>query len=370
MVIFALEKLIKTSLTTQKTKKLTGMEGKPVIKYSLFVVAIFLTLITSCVPVRKYEELLERRQICEEQNAILRSENINLATQNNELSTESARINSQMEMLRRDTTHIGASLRNLRMDYNRVRTAYEAVLEQNAALIEGKDAESAKILGRLQETQVDLQRREDELRRARIEMEANERRLNELNARIQQSANELNVKSARLGELESVLARQDSVVNALRRTVSNALLGFEGQGLSIDIRNGKVYVSLEESLLFASGSAAVDTRGVNALRELAKVLERNPEINVLIEGHTDDVPLRPGGQIRDNWDLSVLRATAIVRILLNNGNIDPKRLTAAGRGEFLPVAAGRTAEARRQNRRTEIILTPRLDELFQIIESN
>jgi len=346
------------------------MKTQPTIKYPSLIILASIILVASCVPVRKYEDLLERRQACEEQNATLRAENADLSTQNNELAKESAQINAQVEMLRRDTTHIGLSLRNLRMDYNRIRAAYEAVLEQNAALIEGKDAESAKILGRLQETQVDLQRREDELRRARSEMEANERRLNELNMRIKQSANELNIKSARLNELQSVLARQDSVVNALRRTVSNALLGFEGQGLSIDIRNGKVYVSLEESLLFASGSAAVDARGVNALRELAKVLERNPEINVLIEGHTDDVPLRPGGQIRDNWDLSVLRATAIVRILLNSGNIDPKRLTAAGRGEFLPVAPGRTAEARRKNRRTEIILTPRLDELFQIIESN
>jgi chemotaxis protein MotB len=222
----------------------------------------------------------------------------------------------------------------------------------------------------LQETQVDLQRREDDLRRAAAQMDEKERSLNELNARLQQSADDIRTKEARLNELESVLARQDSVVRALRSTVSNALLGFEGQGLTIEIKNGKVYVSLEESLLFASGSTTVDRRGANALGELAKVLERNPDINVLIEGHTDDVPLRPGAQIRDNWDLSVLRATAIVRILMSNSKIDPRRLTAAGRGEYMPIDPAKTAEARRKNRRTEIILTPRLDELFQIIDTN
>ena len=229
--------------------------------------------------------------------------------------------------------------------------------------MEGQEIEANRILRRLKETQEDLQRREDELRRASAQMDEKERNLNQLMSELEQ-------KEQRVTELEKILARQDSTVQALRRTVSNALLGFEGQGLTVEIKNGKVYVSLEESLLFATGSTNVDTRGVNALRQLAKVLENNPEINVLIEGHTDDVPFRPGSSIKDNWDLSVLRATAIVRILLQNADIDPQRLTAAGRGEHMPIDPANTPEARKKNRRTEIILTPQLDDLFQIIELN
>jgi len=182
--------------------------------------------------------------------------------------------------------------------------------------------------------------------------------------------NEFAAKEARVNELEEILSRQETVVQELRRTVSSALLGFENNGLTIEIKHGKVYVSLEESLLFASGSTTVDRRGETALRELAKVLERNPEINIMIEGHTDDVPLRSSSAPRDNWDLSVLRATAIVRILMNHANIQPQRFVVAGRGEYMPIDPAKTAEARRKNRRTEIILTPKLDALFEIIEMN
>ena len=157
-------------------------------------------------------------------------------------------------------------------------------------------------------------------------------------------------------------------MNALRDIVSKALYGFEGQGLTVNIKNGKVYVSLEEQLLFKSGSTEVDSRGVDALKRLARVLEQNPEINIMIEGHTDDVPIRRGGTIKDNWDLSVLRATSIVRILLDGARIDPTRLTTSGRGEYLPVDPASSPEARRKNRRTEIILSPKLDELFKILE--
>ncbi len=326
--------------------------------------------VSSCVPARKYEDLLERRQSCEDQNMELRRENEEMLTQNNELKRMRDDLKEQVEVLRKDTTETGMIKRRLESNYDRLLRTYEILLDQNEKLLEGKELETNQILARLQETQEDLHKREDELRRATAQMEEKEKNLNELNQRLQLSAQELQVKEARVNELESILARQDSTVQALRRTVSNALLGFEGQGLTVEIKNGKVYVSLEESLLFASGSTTVDQRGVSALRELAKVLERNPEINVLIEGHTDDVPLRPGSAIRDNWDLSVLRATAIVRILLQNSQIEPQRLTAAGRGEFMPIDPAKTTEARRKNRRTEIILTPKLDDLFQIIQSN
>jgi chemotaxis protein MotB len=135
------------------------------------------------------------------------------------------------------------------------------------------------------------------------------------------------------------------------------------------MKNGKVYVMLEERLLFATGSTVVDPKGVEALRELGKVLEKNPDINVLIEGHTDNVPMKGAGEIKDNWDLSVMRATSVVKILLNS-KITPARITAAGRGEFVPIESNETAELRKKNRRIEVILTPKLDEILKVLETN
>lgn len=339
-------------------------------KRNILVLMVVIIFASSCVPARKYEELVERRENCENRNDTLRKANESLFTQNNELTSMRDNLLQQIEQLKEDTTETGINHRRLQSNYDRLAKTYEIILEQNDRLNEGKDLETSRILNQLQETQEDLQQREDDLRKATTLMEEKEKSLYALNERLQNAAQELAIKEHRVNELESVIDRQDSIVEALKGKVSRALLGFEGQGLSIEIKNGKVYVSMEESLLFATGSTNVDPKGVNALKELAKVLENNPDINVLIEGHTDDVPFRPGSQIKDNWDLSVLRATAIVRILMQNSEIAPQRLTAAGRGEYLPLDPAKTAEARKKNRRTEIILTPKLDDLFQIIEMN
>ena len=162
--------------------------------------------------------------------------------------------------------------------------------------------------------------------------------------------------------------KRDRVLDDLRTKVADALMGFEGQGLTVTRKDGKVYVSLDEKLLFQSGSTVVDPNGVKALQQLAVVLGNNPDINIMIEGHTDDVPFRKGSSIKDNWDLSVLRATSIVRILMNNPKIIPTNITVAGRGEYLPVDPAGTTEARRKNRRTEIILSPDFTEIFRILE--
>ncbi|MBK9389679.1 MAG: flagellar motor protein MotB [Bacteroidetes bacterium] len=179
---------------------------------------------------------------------------------------------------------------------------------------------------------------------------------------------ELEKRNARLAELEKILDAQKKIVEELKNKVSEALLGFENNGLTVTMKNGKVYISLDEKLLFKSGSYEIDANGRNALRKLAGVLEKNPDIQITIEGHTDNVPYNPGsGQLRDNWDLSVKRATTVVRVLLEGSKIDAKRLTASGRSEYLPVDERNSADARQKNRRTEIILTPDLTELYNLI---
>ena len=182
-------------------------------------------------------------------------------------------------------------------------------------------------------------------------------------------SDELKKREARVAELEHILKSKDDATNDLKKKLSDALFNFEGKGLTVTQKNGKVYVSMDESLLFASGSIKVEEKGQEALIKVAKVLEQNKDINVLIEGHTDDVPMTGKSEIKDNWDLSVLRATSIVKIITKNSTIDPKQLTAAGCGEYFPIDPAKTAEARKKNRRTEIILTPKLDELFKVLET-
>ena len=343
---------------------------KTLIKIPVILIIVIGIIAFSCVPARKYEELQNRRQQCEDDNVELRTENENLHTKNNELKSKLETKEQSLEQIENDTVRLKEELESLRKNYDQLHETYQIVLDKNEQLLEGDRTETQRLMERLQETQKDLQQREDELQATSHELEEKEQRLNALNQELEQSLKEVEEKDARLNELESVLNQQDSVVNALRERVSNALLGFEDKGLSVEIRKGKVYVSLEERLLFQSGQYEVDPEGVNALKELAQVLERNPDINVMVEGHTDDVPLIPSDDLQDNWDLSVMRATSIVKILLEQGNIEPERLIAAGRGEHMPVDPSDTPEARRKNRRTEIILTPQLDELFQIIETN
>jgi chemotaxis protein MotB len=177
----------------------------------------------------------------------------------------------------------------------------------------------------------------------------------------------LNKSAQRLKELEDMIAAKEATMRKLKETLSKALNGFEGKGLTVEQKNGKVYVSMENKLLFNSGSWSVGSEGKKAVVELGKVLGDNPDISVLIEGHTDNDPYGGSGPIADNWDLSTKRATAIVAILSENSAINKKNLTAAGRGEFSPLATNETAEGKAKNRRIEIILTPRLDEIAEML---
>jgi chemotaxis protein MotB len=182
-------------------------------------------------------------------------------------------------------------------------------------------------------------------------------------------AEELEARERRLAELQGIINSQDSLLNSLHNTVKKALLAFKSDEISVEMKNGKVYVSLSDKLLFKSGSAAVEEKGLSAIGTVADVLNKNPEIDVLIEGHTDNIPIKTA-KYEDNWALSTDRALSIVRLLSNDHNVDPKRLEAAGRGEYYPKSDNETVEGRAKNRRTEIILSPKLDELYNLIEKN
>lgn len=190
--------------------------------------------------------------------------------------------------------------------------------------------------------------------------------INKLNTDLGNKQATLEQREARLRQLESILRRQDSLLRLLNNSVKNALLGFSPDELTVNMRDGKVYVSMSDKLLFKSGDANVEVKGREALKKLAEVLNKNNDVNIAIEGHTDNVPIKTA-LYKDNWDLSAARATNVVRLLTDEYKMDAKRLTAAGKGEFSPVADNSTAEGKAKNRRTEIVLSPKLEELMKLI---
>jgi chemotaxis protein MotB len=248
-----------------------------------------------------------------------------------------------------------------------------------------------KEIAALQQQNADLSRSRDELTKSRDQLQAEKSALLQSSTRTQASLSadlmnksnqvsqlnqalgtteqDLAAKNARVAELQRVLDEKEAATKALRQKVADALLGFNSNDLQVNVKNGKVYVSLSEQLLFKSGATKVDPAGQDALVKLANALTGNKDINILVEGHTDNVPIR--GVVngaKDNWDLSVLRATEITRLLTAAG-IDPTQITPSGRGQYLPVAANDTPQDKALNRRTDIILTPKLDELFSILNT-
>lgn len=181
------------------------------------------------------------------------------------------------------------------------------------------------------------------------------------------SKEQLAEERRRLQQLQALMDQQKKAIQDIRKKMSDALVGFNSNELTVSIKNGKVYISLSENLLFPSGSAVVNPKGKEALGKLAEVLNNNTDITVDIEGHTDSVPIH--GRYRDNWDLSTARANSIVRILTTDYKVDPTRVIASGHSQYDPVQTNSTPEGRALNRRTEIILSPRLDELFKLLES-
>ena len=329
--------------------------------YRILIFIFCLGFTTACVSPKIVEEMKTDHFELKSQNKFLKKENLQMSTQNTELNDQVSRLNKSVNQLVSDSTARSINLTQLKNAHYELSSAYDLLLDKNTQMIADKAKETKKLLKELQVTQEDLQKKEDEL----TELEEN---LNTKQKQLLRTKEELQARERKVVELENVISKKDSLVKALKNRISTALLGFEGDGLTITQKNGKVYISLDEQLLFASGSWKVDQRGQEALSKLSKALENQIDINVMIEGHTDSIPFGGRGQVKDNWDLSVVRATAIVRILTESSNISADRLTAAGRGEFNPVLTNSTREGRSANRRIEIILSPKLDDLYEILD--
>ncbi len=300
---------------------------------------LVMALSTSCVSKKIYNDLESKYADLKKETRSVADENANLLKAKNQLELE------------RDA---------LKNDLAKVKSEREKLLAEAAAL---RDKMSL-----LQGSYAALEKNSGEALQAN--MNKNRDLLSQLDAKAKALAIEqerLSKSAQRLQELENLIAAKEATMRKLKETLSNALNGFEGKGLTVEQKNGKVYVSMENKLLFNSGSWSVGSEGKKAVVELGKVLGENPDIAVLIEGHTDNDPYAGSGPIADNWDLSTKRATAIVSILSENKAINKKNLTAAGRGQFSPLAGNETAEGKAKNRRIEIILTPRLDEIAEML---
>jgi chemotaxis protein MotB len=252
---------------------------------------------------------------------------------------------------------------------------YKALLAKQDSLNMGwndsqsKNESLEQRINRLKKDTATLNGQLAELRGQYNEMDANYSKLrSNSSSEINKLSGDLKKREQRLKEMEEILRKRDEATNQLKAKLQEALLGFTKNGLTVEIKNGKVYVSLTDKLLFPSGSIIIDEKGKQALTQLAAVLKQQPEINIAVEGHTDSQKINNLGQIKDNWDLSVLRSTSVVRFLTEEQKVESVRMTATGKGEFQPLGPNTTAESRSKNRRIEIVLSPKLDELYDLIK--
>jgi chemotaxis protein MotB len=327
----------------------------------LLVSAIIISSV-SCVPGKKFRTLQETSKLYLNERDALKTENIDLSMNNKELEAKTVSLEKELATMKEDLLKAQGDRDKLKSEYNKLLGQVNDLQNAQEDLIKGNVKETRKLLAELQAAQENLQKKEDLLRQLELNLDSKKSTLDELSF-------ELEKRNARMTEMEKILNAQKKIVQELKNKVSEALLGFENKGLTVSMKNGKVYVSLDEKLLFKTASWDIDANGRSALRNLSLVLEKNPDIQITIEGHTDNVPYNPsGGQLKDNWDLSVKRATTVVRVLLEGTKIDPKRLTASGRSQYLPVDDRNTTDARQKNRRTEIVLTPDLTELYRLID--
>lgn len=295
------------------------------------------SLFCSCVPKKKFVELSEELDDCYK----AKQAGVKTMAENKQtiadLESNKKYLQDAIDALSKDTLAKGKLLSQNKTDLESLRNLNKKLADQlkNSR----SESEVKALLNQLQTMQNKLASREDSL----------------------------SAKEKEMQKLTAMINRQDSLMKSLKKKVSDALTNFEGKGLSVVNKNGRVYVSMDEKLLFKSGSYDVDSKGIQALNSIGDFLVENKDIHVVIEGHTDNVPYTGNGYLLDNWDLSVKRATAIVRALIGNKNIDPARITASGRAEYVPLDPADTKEARQKNRRTEIILSPNMDELMKAL---
>ncbi len=312
----------------------------------IVLVAVLLAVTVSCVSKKVYNELESKYSDLKKENRRLLDDGEDCIKAKNELDLANTTLKSELDKTKSERDKLLSDFNSADKNLKTLQASYKALEKNSDEALEANMNKNRELLSQLEAKQKALATEQD--------------RFNKLKG-------DLQAKSERLAELEALMAAKEASMQKLKETLSKALNSFEGKGLTVQQKNGKVYVSMENKLLFSSGSWAVGAEGRRAVVEVGKVLGANPDISVLIEGHTDDDAYGGSGPIADNWDLSTKRATAIVTILGENKSINKQNLTAAGRSEYAPLASNSTADGKAKNRRIEIILTPRLDEISKML---
>ena len=313
--------------------------------FKLSVLILFLSLQSCIVTKKKYDDILAQKVKAEGE----------LAQKTDQLTKTESQLkdlNASLTQLKADTSALGQQKRGTAQKLTELNTEYDQL-----------NAYYKNLLNNSGKLNRDLAQQKDQL----CAIQENLERTRKLNDSLGTSLAE---RERKVKELETILSNKDKAVLDLKNKISNALLGFKENDLTVNVKNGKVYVSLAEQLLFGSGSIEIDAKGVTALQQLAKAVKDQKDLHIMVEGHTDNVPIGKRSQyMQDNWDLSVMRATSITKILTKAG-VSPNQITASGKGEFLPLLPNTSDQNKQKNRRTEIIITPDLDELFKILGTN
>jgi chemotaxis protein MotB len=309
---------------------------------------LVLALSTSCVSKKIYNDLENKFADLKKENRQLSDDNEALNKAKNQLEVDGAKLKADYDKLKAERDKLQADYAATDKSLKTLQASYNALEKDSNDALSANINKNRELLAQLEAKEKSLAAEQD--------------RLNKLKADLESS-------SKRLSELESYIAAKDASMKKLKETLMKSLKAFDGKGLTVHEKDGKVYVSMENKLLFQTGSWAVNAEGKTAVVEVGKVLAQNPDLSILIEGHTDDDKITGnlGGGIENNWDLSTKRATAIVNILSENKGVNKQNLTAAGRGEFAPLMSNETAEGKAKNRRIEIILTPKLDEISKML---
>jgi chemotaxis protein MotB len=318
---------------------------------NIFYISI-LALCVSCVPIKKYQDLEENYKKLQEDEKNFKTKAIDAESKLSEYGTQLTVMDAEVTSLKEENERVQNDYGKLQAQYDRMTQDNEELEKKYASVLSNGNAETSRLIQDLEKTKVELQKKEDRLNKL-------EKQLNEREKAIQE-------KEARIFELESIIKEQELAVERLREKIAEALLGFKDKGISVEERDGKIYVSMEAKLLFASGKTDVNPEGKKALIDLAKVLETTEDIDIVVEGHTDSDAMNSSSHPKDNWELSVLRATSVVKIMLGNSSMEPLNVMAAGRSEFHPVDPSNKAK----NRRIEIIISPDLSQLFELISGD
>ena len=315
----------------------------------LLILTLIVFPFTSCVSSKLYKELEGKYTTLKKDYDNLNMDSERILSAKNALQNQFDQLQNEYDATLSERNQLQQDVTGLQKKYDALNDPYTALEQNSSKAIADNVQKNRELLAQLEAKELALTAENDRLLKLEADMQE---------------------RSQRIAELEALIASKDQAMRDLKDAISKALTAFEGKGLTVEQRDGKVYVSMENKLLFKSGSWAVGSEGRQAIEQLGTVLADNPDIAVLIEGHTDNDPFSSGGQIANNWDLSTKRATAIVQILNENEAINPESLTAAGRGEFAPIATNETSEGKAKNRRIEVVLTPKLDEITKLLNND